>query len=211
MNTFSETEMRNFFEGVVTSFVGLSEQAQELVKLRQDFNDLVNKVDTQAQENERLHKSAQDAWNLVAMLEQEKAEQRNKIVDQEQKITDQNNQIATYDSEMSAARNRILEVEASFSNTAVTLNELRASYADAQDRITALSTEVNSLTYQLSQSKQETEYVKAERDRAVSEVHDSQNTITILSADLTEANNKLKHIREALEASTAIASNVVNF
>lgn len=211
MNKFSETEMRNFFEDVVTSFVGLSEQAQELAKLRQDFNDLVNKVDTQVQENERLHKSAQDAWNLVAMLEQEKAEQRNKIADQEQKLTDQNNQIAAYCNDISIANNRIAELEANYTNASNTLNELRASYADAQDRITALSTEVNSLTYQLSQSNQETEYVKAERDRAVSEVRDVQNTVTVLSADLAEANGKLKHIREALEASTAIASNVVNF
>jgi len=61
----TETEMREFFARVMTSFVSLSQQAAELNEVQRSLADVQQKLSELSGENERLRKSESDAWSMA--------------------------------------------------------------------------------------------------------------------------------------------------
>ncbi len=199
----NESDMRNFFEQVVTNFVSLSQQAQELQSLKGEVGNLPVKLNDYYAENERINRSAHEAWELVTMLEKEKAEQHATITKMEseqaefdQEITNQNNLIAQYSEAAHIANNKI-------DNLTAEVARLNETIADNRNEISRLDSTVNGLNYERYGIINDRDYWKRQYNVVNETVVNYQTRVTDLHNQLVEASDQLAKIKAVFMSSTA--------
>ncbi len=199
----NESDMRNFFEQVVTNFVSLSEQAKQLQVLQSEVSTLNARLTGYVNENERINKSAHEAWELVTMLEKEKAEQAKAIAtfdkerdEYEQEITNQNNLIGTYSNDLHEANTKI-------SQLTEMNNSLQDQLTESQRTINSANATIYGIRNDVADVSSDRDYWKRQYNLVNDTIPEYQSRVTVLSASLADAEAQLAKIKAVFMATTA--------
>jgi chromosome segregation ATPase len=142
----TENDMRQFAEKVITSFVSLSEQARELVNLRQTVNDMKTTLEKLVGDNDGLRAQVE---TLVVERDKYQTEAR----DNADLLRMESNDHSSTRAELTQAKNNIIEYEADLSNARNALTQAREALVNAQDEARTQRDTITNLTQQFEQAK----------------------------------------------------------
>lgn len=119
VNPVTENEMRNFAERMVTSFVSLSEQAKELVAVRNELNGLRSEINYQ---KDRLEAVLNENSSLQSQIQTVVAERDNARREQADNLA----LAKQYEQERDEARHRVQRLQETVTHKERAINDLHA-------------------------------------------------------------------------------------
>ena len=146
----TEYEMRDFFERIVTAFVGLSSQSEELAALRPTLD--------------RLQREVQALTERVVTLEATESDLRFRLAEEVNRNEAAEDQVNRVTKERDFANDSIKELQDSLSRIQVERDNLKTERDDLEHRFRVVSDEREALDYSLQQARTELEAVRTERD-----------------------------------------------
>lgn len=161
----TESDMREYFDRIATSFVGLSAQARELVSVRETVNNLSNRIDQLVAETSKLKGDVNEAYELMRMVERERDDAKRQLAETE---TANNNQMVTIiaqASEIESLRQQLQHVIVERDAERETVSNLQVEAANRTSEINSLSTELDRVRDNRNYWRDQADAIKQDKDK----------------------------------------------
>lgn len=160
----TETEMRDFFERLTTTFVSLSQQARQLEEVQKTLGEVQSRLNELQSENERLRKSESDAWEFARDMEH--------TAEAVKVERDEAKQKAQWQQETIVARDaRVTELEAQLKSVTEERDSLRQANERLERAYSDQSSHIDALATDLDQANHNVDQYRKERDEAIASLN----------------------------------------
>jgi chromosome segregation ATPase len=194
MNPISESEMREYFERIVSNFVSLSDQARELEALKNTVTTLRQQVEAIVEDNNRLKVTISDLQSdLTHEAQSHETTQR---------------QRDSAESEVRALRESIVSRDQKVSELEVKLRDVSDKYAKVCLESDERGLSISNLTAQrdtaVTESEQRGETIYAH----VTTINSINERVTNQNHELNEAYSENNRLRSELENTTKMLEDI---
>src|SRR5882757_3308291 len=139
----TESDMREYFDRIATSFVGLSAQARELVAVRETVNNLSNRIDQLVAETSKLKGDVNEAYELMRMVERERDDAKAQLERSQSVVAGQQGTIDAQAPQIESLRQQLQLAIAERDGERETVSNLTASLDRERSSVASIGDELS--------------------------------------------------------------------